>query len=83
MEKSMKVSFLSNKKYSAAEVINLLQVDCEKIEIATYSITDIVLCPIQLALGVFMMYYYIGISFLAGVGVILISVVVNFIIGNK
>ena len=35
-------------------------------------VTDVLFMPIQLAIGFLLMYIYVGISFLAGIGVMLI-----------
>ena len=44
----MKISFLSNKKHTTGEVINLMQVDTDKLEYATYYICAVIFMPIQI-----------------------------------
>lgn len=39
--------------------------------------------PIQILIALYMMFYYIGISFIAGLGVIFVTSLLNFFIGKK
>lgn len=48
-----------------------------------YYTTAVLFVPIQLAVGIFLMYNFIGISFLAGMGIILLMGVVVFLMNKK
>ncbi|KAM3143254.1 hypothetical protein pb186bvf_004586 [Paramecium bursaria] len=82
LNKSMKISFLSNKNHSIGEVLTLLQVDASKLQGSTLYLAAVGLLPIQLGIAVFMMFKFIGISFLGGLGIIFLTIFCNMIIGK-
>lgn len=43
----------------------------------------ILLAPIQIIVGIIMMYYFIGIAFLAGIGIMLITILCTFMTAKK
>ena len=71
--KSLSFSPLTEKQYPEADIINYSQVDAERLAGAGFLISTILIAPIQIVIGIVMMYYFIGVSFLAGFGMIIIS----------
>ncbi|CAD8105461.1 unnamed protein product [Paramecium primaurelia] len=82
MSKSLRTSFLSNPRYTTGEVINLMQVDAGKLQFVTYYLGVALLVPIQLILTVYLMFVYIGLSFLGGFGIMILTAVWNTLIGK-
>ena len=80
--KSLSFSPLTEKQYPEADIINYSQVDAERLSGSGYILSTILIAPIQIAIGIVMMYYFIGVSFLAGFGMIIIVVIVTFFISK-
>lgn len=59
-----------------------MQVDSQKLRDLPYFIGGVVFLPLQLGIAISIMYEVIGISFIAGVGVMLITFVFNMIISK-
>jgi ABC-type multidrug transport system fused ATPase/permease subunit len=83
LQKCMKVSFLSNKKHKTGEVINLMQVDTSRLQWVGYYLAVVMFMPIQIVVALYLMFDFIGISFLAGLGVIFLTSIFNFLIGKQ
>lgn len=77
-EKATKYPTLCSKKYSVAELINYSQVDAQRLTNLGYYTSAVLFIPIQLGVGIFLMYNFIGVSFLAGMGVIVVIGLVVF-----
>ncbi|CAK67068.1 unnamed protein product (macronuclear) [Paramecium tetraurelia] len=82
LSKSLRTSFLSNPRYTTGEVINLMQVDAGKLQFVTYYLGVALLVPIQLIVTIYLMFVYIGLSFLGGFGIMLLTAVWNTMIGK-
>jgi ABC-type bacteriocin/lantibiotic exporter with double-glycine peptidase domain len=70
--KALKYPTQCSKQYQLSDFISYSQVDAQRLAPIAVSCTAVVFFPIQLGVGVFMMYRFIGVSFLAGVGVIIL-----------
>ncbi|KAL4492939.1 hypothetical protein ABPG72_020718 [Tetrahymena utriculariae] len=81
-KKSLNFSILSSDEYKSGTLINMLQVDTQRLQQFCTQSANITLLPIQLLFGLYLMYDSIGISFLFGFGVIVIMGLVNYIIGR-
>ncbi|CAD8125126.1 unnamed protein product [Paramecium sonneborni] len=82
LSKSLRTSFLSNPRYTTGEVINLMQVDAGKLQFVTYYLGVALLVPIQLIVTIYLMFVYIGLSFLGGFGIMLLTAIWNTLIGK-
>ena len=80
--KSLSFSPLTEKQYPEADIINYSQVDAERLSGSGYILSTILIAPLQISIGIVMMYYFIGLSFLAGFGMIIIVVIVTFFISK-
>lgn len=81
-KKSLKFSLINSKTYNVGELVNYMQVDSQKLRDLPYFIGGVVFLPIQIGLAIFIMYEVIGISFLAGIGALIVTFVFNFLIGK-
>jgi hypothetical protein len=48
-----------------------------------YQLAAILFSPIQIVIGIYLMYSYIGVSFLAGIGVMVLTITLTFFITKK
>lgn len=81
--KSLKYSTLANKKFSEAEIINYSQTDAERLTYAGFQLAAFFYGPIQVIFALLMMYFYVGVSFLSGVGVVMVLMVINYFMSKK
>ena len=65
-KKTLKLSSASRKEQTAGEVVNLVSVDCQKIEDAITYIHVIWICPLQVSLAIFFLYQEIQWSVFVG-----------------
>jgi ATP-binding cassette, subfamily C (CFTR/MRP), member 1 len=77
-DKALKYPTLCSKKFPTSELINYSEVDAQRMSEMAYSLSDVILLPIQLAVGIYLMYSFIGVSFLAGMGIIFLLAVQTF-----
>jgi ATP-binding cassette subfamily C (CFTR/MRP) protein 1 len=76
--KALKYPTLCSKRFQTAELINYSEVDAQRLEDAAFYLNNVFLMPLQLAVGIYLMYSFIGISFLAGMGIIFLVGVLTF-----
>jgi ATP-binding cassette, subfamily C (CFTR/MRP), member 1 len=81
--KSLKYSTLANKEFSEAEIINYSQTDAERMTYAGFQLSSFFYGPLQIMFALAMMYFYVGWSFLCGVGVVTFMLILNYFISNK
>jgi len=78
--KSLKHPFISEKKFSSAKIINFSQVDAQRMsDIGIQIINAVFYAPLQIAIGFTLLYIYIGISFLVGIGIMIVLFFVTMI----
>lgn len=78
-EKSLKHPVLCLKKYSVSEIINYSQVDAQRMTYMGFQLTALIFTPLQVILGLWLMYNFIGISFLSGIGVMILTITLTFV----
>jgi ATP-binding cassette subfamily C (CFTR/MRP) protein 2 len=80
--KSLKLSNTSCKKFTQGKVLNLLQVDCMKMApIVNQLATGVNLIGI-LILSIYLLYYFLGIVAFVGLGVCLVTVIINYFVAK-
>lgn len=77
--KASKYPTLCSKEYPVSQLISYSMVDAQRLTALGFYTSAAIFFPIQLGVGVFLMYQFIGISFLAGIGVIFLMGVFVFI----
>lgn len=75
--KALKHPLITEKEYSTSDIINFSQVDAQRMTNMGYQLISIFLTPVQIVLGLLLLYYYIGISFLVGVGVMVLLMILT------
>lgn len=78
-EKSLKHPVLCLKKYSVSEIINYSQVDAQRMTYMGFQLTALIFTPLQVIIGLWLMYSFIGISFLSGVAVMIMTITLTFV----
>lgn len=71
-KKAMSYPTICSKQFQTSELINYSQVDAQRFTALGITTSMVIFFPIQLVVGVYLMYSFIGISFLGGIGVILL-----------
>lgn len=70
-------------KSTAGEMVNLMSVDAQRLmELMTY-INSLWSSPLQIAGAIYFLYKTLGISVLAGVGVLILIIPVNMLFGSR
>lgn len=64
--KALKYPIISQNRYSLGEIINLSQVDAQRMTSMGPQLTAVLYTPIQIVIGVYLMYRFIGGSFTVG-----------------
>jgi ABC-type multidrug transport system fused ATPase/permease subunit len=73
----------SEAKFTYAQVTNLMQVDLEKINMAIPFAVRVVVCPVQLGIGIYLMVINLGhIAASSSIGVIILLFAINFAVAR-
>ena len=80
--KSLRFNSLANKQFSESQIINYLQTDAGRFGAIGYFLSAFFYGPIQIVAGVVMMYGFVGMSFLAAVGVMLLLAIFSYFNGK-
>jgi len=81
--KSLKYQSIAEKTFTESDIINYSQVDAERLVSTGFQLSAVLTAPPQIIIGLVMMYYYIGISFLAGIGVMLVTIILTYITSKR
>lgn len=82
-DKALKYPALCEKKYSISEIVNYSQVDAQRMTNMGTQLTSALYTPIQIIIGVGLMYQYIGISFASGMSAMILMIGMTFIVAKK
>ena len=82
VKKSLNYSVLCNKNFKMGELASLLQVDCFRLALFPKNMSSVIYIIIVILFGVGFMGFLVGVSFLAGFGVIILASLVNMIISR-
>jgi len=82
-EKALMLNSKARGKSTAGEMVNLMSVDAQRLmELMAY-INSLWSSPLQIAGAIYFLYNTLGISVLAGVGVLILIIPVNMLFGSK
>lgn len=70
--KALKYPTLCSKEFQTSELINYSQVDAQRMTYLGFYTSAVLFFPVQLGIGIYLMYSFIGVSFLAGIGIIIL-----------
>ena len=77
--KATKHPLLTEKNYSVSDIINYSQVDAQRMTYIGFQISSVLFAPIQIVIGLVLLYLNIGISFLVGLGVMAVMILLTLI----
>ena len=77
-EKILRFSLIRSAEHNTGSLINHIQVDSERLSYTAWDLSHVITLPVVLSVGIYFMWASVGISFLSGLGVILIMSLVNF-----
>ena len=80
--KSLKYSVEASKEFSEAEITNYSQVDAERLVYVGDQIAAFFYGPLQILVGLGMMYFALGFTFLTTLGLMMLILVVSYFISK-
>ena len=78
--KVLKLSPATNKSFNKGDVISFLQIDANKVTFVFDTFLDIVKIPMKILFVIIVLYIFIGVVFLAAIGLIIIFGFINYVI---
>ncbi len=78
-EKILRFSLIRSAEHNAGSLVNHIQVDSDRLTYAAWELASVINLPITLGVGIYLMWASVGITFLSGLGVILVLSLVNFL----
>ena len=82
-EKALRFSLLRSPDHSFGSLMNNIQADSSKLCNIAWVMEGIFVFPATMLTGFYLMYNAVGLSFLAGLGVIILMAGVNYLLGKK
>eukprot|EP00357_Protocruzia_adherens_P030800 CAMPEP_0114996004 /NCGR_PEP_ID=MMETSP0216-20121206/14061_1 /TAXON_ID=223996 /ORGANISM="Protocruzia adherens, Strain Boccale" /LENGTH=1423 /DNA_ID=CAMNT_0002360143 /DNA_START=156 /DNA_END=4427 /DNA_ORIENTATION=+ len=80
-QKSIVLTPASQNNYQHGEIVNLLQVDISKIQFFFDYFSGVIIAFVQCTLGMWLLFDFLGVSFLGGFGVIVLMTAANYFNG--
>ncbi|XP_059176453.1 ATP-binding cassette sub-family C member 2-like [Physella acuta] len=81
--KALTISSSARKGSTVGEIVNLMSVDCQRLQDILSTLLYIWTTPVQIIFAVTLLYYSIGPSVLTGVGLLVLLVPINTWVGSK
>jgi len=78
-EKILRFSLMRSVDHNAGSLVNHIQVDSQRLTYAAWELTSVINLPVTLGVGIYLMWVSVGITFLSGLGVILVMSLINFV----
>jgi hypothetical protein len=81
--KSLRYQSIAEKEFSESDIVNYSQVDAERMSSGGFELSAAIAAPFQIIVGIILMYHYIGLSFLAGLGVMGLTIFSTYITAKR
>jgi len=78
-EKILRFSLIRSVEHNTGSLVNHIQVDSDRLNYAAWDLANVITLPVVLGVGIYFMWVSVGISFLSGLGVILVMSLINFL----
>ena len=75
--KTLRISTATNKKFSLGQIVNFVQSDAVRMQILTQQAPMMLRLPYIILVCFFFLFYYLGLSFLSGIVIFIITFVSN------
>lgn len=82
-EKSLKFSLIRSVEHSQGSLVNHLQVDSATLFYLGMGVGGTIVLPFTLGIGIYFMWAAVGISFLSGIGVLIVVSGINYILSKQ
>ena len=69
-------------EFSTGEVVNFVQTDCSKMYLFVQCLPWIVCLPFELAACLVILFMYLGVSFLSGIAIFVVSILFNIVLAG-
>lgn len=83
LDKQFRVSAATNKKFTAGEMINFVQVDAQKLVFMMGYLSQVTTLPFLLLFCTFILFYYLSWSFFSAIAIFAVTFVVNFFTAKR
>lgn len=81
--KALRVSIIRSKEFSVGSIVNNYEIDCEKLHEAMSSVQDIIILPLQIIIGVVIVYFIAGYAVVGGLMMIIFVGVLSYVLETK
>lgn len=75
------ISSATNTTFNQGEIVNFVEVDSWRLYFLCTNLVNVTQLPLVLTVSFIFLFYYLGISFLAGIGIFVIACAFNFVFG--
>ncbi|PVD27421.1 hypothetical protein C0Q70_12579 [Pomacea canaliculata] len=75
--KALSISNETRRQFTTGSIVNLMAIDCQKIQTVTAQLWNLTSAPVQISLAFYFLYRQLGMSFLVGVAIILALIPIN------
>lgn len=73
----------AKKKSTVGEIVNLMSVDCQRVQDMTGYLWMLWSSPLQIALAIYMLWQQLGVSVMAGLAVLILLIPINGVLAFK
>ena len=80
-KKHSRISSATNKEFTTGEIVNFVSTDCRNLYFINTKIVEMAQMPIYLGVTISFAFYYFGVSFFAGVGILVTALLTNILVG--
>jgi len=77
--KTLRFSLMRSVEHNQGSLVNHIQVDSERLTWTAWEMSNVMNLPVILGIGIYFLWVSVGISFLSGLGVILIMSLINYV----
>ena len=81
--KAMRLSYDAGQDHTTGSIVSYMQIDAQKLADATPYMHMAWSAPLQLSIGIWLLYREIGFAGIAGLGVLVIMIPINIVVARK
>ncbi len=81
-QKCLRISGAASKQYNQGKLMNLMQMDCMRVSTIVNQVSTGIQLVVTLGLSMYLLFHFLGAVVLAGVGICLVSIVINYFVAR-
>lgn len=81
--KQAKISAATNKQFTSGEMINFVQVDCNKLVWMIGYLSEVTTFPFILIFNTIILFYYLGWAFMTAIFIFAVTFGINYYVGKR